>query len=192
MGSGQVHLGPGSLAGGGAAGSAGRAAGPSPFAPSWQGPSPPQGSQVAESLGDRMGPCYTALEANHPPPLQRIRGGDHEEGKVFDQTQRRSTPCGPSCRAQRGSRGGEGSLGSRRPSRWVKESIPGRFVACRGFSSTCPAACCHTLPFLQITFDEPFTLESTTHQNSSHEGAIQHYQSLIEAILQEVLPQHPR
>lgn len=44
-----------------------------------------------------------------------------------------------------------------------------------------------------ITFDEPFTLESATHQNSSHEGAIQHYQSLIEAILQqEVLPQHPR
>ena len=186
MGSGQVHPGPGSLVGGGEAGSEGRAWGPSPFAPSWQGPSPPQGSQVAESLGDRMGPCYTALEANHPPPLQRIRGGDHEEGKVFDQTQRRSTPCGPSCRAQRGSRGGGGSLGSRRRGRWAKESIPARFVSCRGFSSTCPSACCHTLPFLQITFDEPFTLESTTHQNSSHEGAIQHYQSLIEAILAEL------
>ena len=187
MGSGQVHPGPGSLAGGGEAGSEGRAWGPSPSAPSWQGPSPPQGSRVAESWGDRMGPCYTALGANHPPPLQRTRGGGHEEGKVFDQTQRRSTPCGPSCRAQRGSRGGGESLGSRRPSRWAKESIPGRFVACRGFSSTYPAACCHTLPFLQITFDEPFTLESTTHQNSSHEGAIQHYQSLIEAILADLL-----
>ena len=169
------------------AGSEGRAWGPSPFAPSSLGPSPPQGSQVAESLGDRMGPCYTALEANHPPPLQRIQGGGHEEGKEFDQTQRRSTLCGPSCRVQRGSRGGAESLGSRPPGRWGRESIPARFVACPSFSSTGLAACCHTLPFLQITFDEPFTLESTTHQNSSHGGAIQHYQSLIEAILQPEL-----
>ena len=84
---------------------------------------------------------------------------------------------------QRGSRGGAESLGSRPPGRWGRESIPARFVACPSFSSTGLAACCHTLPFLQITFDEPFTLESTTHQNSSHGGAIQHYQSLIEAIL---------
>ena len=85
---------------------------------------------------------------------------------------------------QRGSRGGAESLGSRPPGRWGRESIPARFVACPSFSSTGLAACCHTRPFLQITFDEPFTLESTTHQNSSHGGAIQHYQSLIEAILQ--------
>ena len=88
---------------------------------------------------------------------------------------------------QRGSQGGAESLGSRPPGRWGRESIPARFVACPSFSSTGLAACCHTRPFLQITFDEPFTLESTTHQNSSHGGAIQHYQSLIEAILQPEL-----